>query len=633
MPGEAIGQKLAAVFCAVIGAAVIVGWFLDLRTVVQVLPALVPMQFNTALGILLSAVAIFGLSTGRRRLALATAALTVLIAALTLAEYAGIAVPGLDRLFVEPTITTLSPYPGRMAVNTAISFLFLAGAVLCKLLAVPLSNPLVLFGAPAAFLGALSLVGYAMAIPPGYFWFGTAMALHTAVCFTLLGGALVLEGTRDNPTLRLRLLFVAVGLLCLFALSVTYRELLAIETFSPADHAAIEARLPRVVLLASLVVLALMMLLGHVALSAAKTARALAVSQSRLNTIIHTMPDGLVIIDPQGTIVRMNPAGERIFGYAATECVGRSIAMLMPEEMAQRHGNFLAGYRRGRPSPVIGRDRQVLGRRRDGTLFPLELSVADVWVGDQLIFTGIVRDVSEREAHRLALEAANRELEELTYRTSHDLRAPVASALGLVDIARQATSVGDTALAGEAIARMQAGFARLERLIDGIQQMARVRRAREDKQAVDMAAAVGEALASLANMPNFDRLDIRVDLPAPQGVVTLPSRVGVVLQNLISNAIKYADLDKPAPYVAIGGRIDGDRYVFTVEDNGIGIPPEKSDRLFGMFERFHPRRSAGCGLGLYILRNAVETVGGSVSYTPLPEGSRFTVEMPVGDAG
>ena len=141
-----------------------------------------------------------------------------------------------------------------------------------------------------------------------------------------------------------------------------------------------------------------------------KAEEALRESSERLRAILETAVEGIITIDDRGTIESFNPAAEKIFGYPAREAVGQNITLLMPAPFRQEHDGYLASYRRTGHAKIIGIGREVVGQRKDGTVFPMDLSVSEVRLAQRRMFTGFVRDITERKRlEKEIIEISNRE--------------------------------------------------------------------------------------------------------------------------------------------------------------------------------------------------------------------------------
>src|SRR5579862_4594209 len=160
-------------------------------------------------------------------------------------------------------------------------------------------------------------------------------------------------------------------------------------------------------------------------------------TEERLRAILKTAVEGIITIDERGIVESMNPAAEKIFGFTADEVIGKNVSVLMPSPYLQEHDGYLANYLRSGQAKIIGIGREVVGQRKDGSVFPMDLAVSEVRLAKGRLFTGFVRDISERKRSeaRLAdlaqsLAEKNKELETIVYVASHDLRSPLVNIQG-----------------------------------------------------------------------------------------------------------------------------------------------------------------------------------------------------------
>ncbi|MGQ3295037.1 MAG: sensor histidine kinase, partial [Shinella sp.] len=429
------------------------------------------------------------------------------------------------------------------------------------------------------------------------------------------------------------------GILGLFTylilLAMTYYELSRYEsafgiTFSTNGNSA-RSTLSSLVLISGTLYGGLIVHLYFSSRRARRMAADLAESRGQLSAIIDNAVDGIITIDERGFILSVNPACTRIFGYLPAEMTGRNIKMLMPEPYHSAHDGYLANYHRTGVAKVIGIGREAEGRRKDGSTFALDLAIARLELGGGIIYSGIVRDISERKANEQALIDANAELEEFAYRTSHDLRSPIASSMGLLTISRDMLEEGELTALGQTLRRMEKNFSRLDHLIQNIMILTRNRLMDEDDRAIDLRALVSESIDALSHLEDFKRIRIENHVPEELTIVSKPSKFQVIVGNMLSNAVKYHDPKEAAPAIDVRAFRYAGRMRLSVEDNGLGVPPASRHLLFKMFKRLHPNRSFGSGLGLYILRKSVEALGGTALYEARDKGSRFIIELPDGE--
>ena len=352
---------------------------------------------------------------------------------------------------------------------------------------------------------------------------------------------------------------------------------------------------------------------------------------ARLAAIVETAVDAIITIDERGTIDSFNPAAERLFGYARDEVLGKNISQLMPSPYHEEHDGYLAHYLATGEKRIIGLGREVVAQRKDGTTFPMLLSVSEMRVGNRRMFTGIVHDITlrkqaeERQALLIReLESANEELTSFAYVVSHDLKAPLRAIGSLADWISTDQSEKLDAEGKEHLRLLIQRTRRMDSLIDGILQYSRVGRVREAVVAVDVNAIVQEALAMLAPPPHI-HVEVASELPTVRAERT---RILQLFQNLLSNAIKY--LDKPEGLIRVGCVGHDREWEFSVSDNGQGIETRHFKRIFQLFQTLAPKdRVESTGVGLSLVKKIVEMYGGRVWIESQPGiGSTFFFTLP-----
>ena len=227
------------------------------------------------------------------------------------------------------------------------------------------------------------------------------------------------------------------------------------------------------------------------------------------------------------------------------------------------------------------------------------------------------------------LETKNKELIEFSYRISHDLRAPISSSLGLIKIAQKGVEDQNKSMARNAMTHIETGMGRLATLVEDIINLTKMKLTDIPTKDVNLSKVIDETLESVEHMENYSSIEIDIDNQVAAPLSTKKLFIEQTLQNLVSNAIKYYDPKKPSPYIKIKTRIENETCVVDILDNGIGIPEEYRKDIFGMFKRFHPKHSFGSGLGLYLVSENMKTVDGDVTYTPLDDGTQFTISFPL----
>jgi PAS domain S-box-containing protein len=358
-------------------------------------------------------------------------------------------------------------------------------------------------------------------------------------------------------------------------------------------------------------------------------------SQSELNAVVTHAVDGLITTDATGAIRTINPAGERLFGYSAEEIVGRSIATLLPESGGDDGPHFARFF--GAPDASLGNSHEISARHKDGSTFPIELSISAFTLGDAQHFSGIVRDITRRKEaeqelvdHARALERSNKELDDFAYIASHDLKEPLR---GIHNHARFLLEDNAEKLDQDSTGRLNRLVylsQRMERLVNDLLYFSRLGRQELAIQETDLGEAIADVASTLDMFLEERGAKIVIPVPLPTIVCDKP-RVTELFRNLITNAVKYND--KANKIVEIGFLAkhhteDGTpiRNVLYVKDDGRGIAPEFHQEIFRIFKRLQSSKEGeeGTGVGLTFVKKIVERHGGKIWLESQPgQGTTF----------
>lgn len=352
-------------------------------------------------------------------------------------------------------------------------------------------------------------------------------------------------------------------------------------------------------------------------------------SEARLRTVTETAHDAIIAADAEGVIRYWNPGATRIFGYETAEILGKPLTVLMPEQYHDQHRKGLQRYVATRDAHVVGKTVELEGRRKDGSEFPLELSLAasSADEGVALSFTGVIRDITQRKRIEATLHATNTELEAFSYSVSHDLRAPLRAIHGFARILIEDHNAQLDPEAQRLLGVIDQNTRHMGQLIDDLLAFSRLGRQELDKERVDM-RKLARGIADDVRRAEGDRpLDITVDaLPPARGDrALLRQAVG----NLVENAAKFTRGRTPAR-IEIGSRPDGGQTVYFVKDNGAGFDERYAGKLFGVFQRLHRAEEfEGTGVGLAIVQRIVQRHGGRVwAEGKLDQGATFYFTLP-----
>ena len=376
--------------------------------------------------------------------------------------------------------------------------------------------------------------------------------------------------------------------------------------------------------------------------------------RARLEAILDTAVDAIITIDERGAIESFNPAAARLFDYEAEEVIGTNINRLMPSPYQESHDGYLASYLRTGEKKIIGIGREVTGKRKDDSVFPMDLSISEVVLGSRRIFTGIVRDVTERkrfeaelhqhiqglkEAQQLTerqgehmreqaeeLAAQNKELEQFAYVTSHDLQEPLRMIRSYTQLLTKRYKGRLDGEADEFISFVEGAVDRMQQLITDLLSYSSVGRKGKEFGSVDCETCVARSLANLSIA--LEETGATVERSALPQIFGDSTQLTQLFQNLIGNALKYRA--QVTPRIEVRAERQGREWLLAVSDNGVGIAPEHNERIFGMFQRLHGREEyPGTGIGLAICKKIVDQHGGRIWLESQPgQGSKFFFTLP-----
>lgn len=234
---------------------------------------------------------------------------------------------------------------------------------------------------------------------------------------------------------------------------------------------------------------------------------------------------------------------------------------------------------------------------------------------------------SEQLAYKKLTEI-NSELEEFAYRTSHDLRSPIISSIRLLDMTEKSINKNEFDKAGFSLSHAKKSLQKLETLIKDILILTEAKNKEEPLQDIKIDLLVTTALEKMEHMKSFENISIETSFQHKTTVHAKESRINMILENLISNAIKYHNPEEECPYINISTTDRNNRFILEVKDNGLGIPKNQHENLFTMFKRFHPKIAFGSGLGLYLMKKSADVLNGEISFKDNGGGSAFTLSIP-----
>jgi two-component system sensor kinase FixL len=366
--------------------------------------------------------------------------------------------------------------------------------------------------------------------------------------------------------------------------------------------------------------------------------QALRETAARLRTLTETAVDGVILIDARGVVLMFNPACEKLFGYSADTVIGENVKMLMPQPYRHEHDRYITNYRDTRDPKIIGSGREVIGLRKDGSTFPMDLSVGEARQDGESIFVGIIRDLTSRKRTEAELEQARAELVrvarvtalgELTAAIAHEVNQPLTGLVssGNACLRWLAGDVPNLKAARGSVERMISAGSRAGEVIRRIRAL--VAKAPPLRDRLNINDAITEVIALIRGEIQRNRISLRTKLSTDVPLV-LGDRIQLqqVILNLILNAVEAMSDVSPQPReLSVSSAKDGPNgALVSVRDSGTGLDGAALDRLF---EAFYTTKAHGMGIGLAVSRTIIQAHGGRLWAAPnVPQGAIFQFTLP-----
>jgi len=329
-----------------------------------------------------------------------------------------------------------------------------------------------------------------------------------------------------------------------------------------------------------------------------------------IRTFLESLAEGVVIIDSQGTILLVNDRAVQMFGFPKEEIVGKPHSLLLPERFIKAHEEHVANFFTEPRIRPMGLDLELTGRRRDGSEFPVEISLSYLETINGSLALAFISDITLRKEAERSLKERNRELDAFAHTVAHDMKASLNAMMLYCQYLELSADDVPYQQIKELAGKLLSSGVKLNQIIEGLLLLSSVSRENTPSEPVDMTPLVAEAVERLHILIDDKKAVIRLPEQFPKALGYAPW-VEEIWFNYISNAIKYGGTP---PVVDIGATMRMDGYVeFWVRDNGPGLTPEEQKEIF---EYGRPRRESteeGHGLGLSIARRIAEKLNGQVS--------------------
>lgn len=337
---------------------------------------------------------------------------------------------------------------------------------------------------------------------------------------------------------------------------------------------------------------------------------------SKLLTVIESVPSGIIITDARGKIVLCNTETEKMFGYGDGELIGQEIECLVPRRARDRHPELRDGFAAKPSKRQMGAGRDLTGVKKDGSEIPVEIGLNHINTADGIFVLASIVNITERKAVEEKLHTAylqvqqkNEEMEQFVYTVSHDLKAPLVTSTSFMSFLKEDIAAGKYNEVGDSLERLDKAHKRMQELISDLLQLSRAGRMELELSSIPLREIMNIIIEEYSDKIEQKKIDVRIpeDLPVITGD---RKRVHQIFENLINNAIKYSS-DVPSPQIQVLWRDEPAEFQIGIKDNGPGIEPKYHQKIFGLFQRLDTDKE-GTGVGLTIVSRVIKLHGGRV---------------------
>ncbi|HTL81206.1 MAG TPA: ATP-binding protein [Bacteroidia bacterium] len=360
-----------------------------------------------------------------------------------------------------------------------------------------------------------------------------------------------------------------------------------------------------------------------------------------VDAIFHYAGEGILVADSKGEIIRINPAAESMFGYEPGELTGKKIEILIPDRFGEKHVHHRDQYNENPHSRKMGIGFALYGKRKNGTEFPVEVSLSPFTSNGQNFVIGFIIDITIRKKQQDELELlarnlkdSNAELENFAYISSHDLQEPLRKIQSFGDRIQMMEGANLSEKSRDYLSRMLNAASRMQNLINDLLSFSRLTTRAQEFMSLDLNRVLEEVKSDMEI--TIEKTGAKITSSKLPVIEAEPTQMRQLFQNLLSNAIKFRKEDQ-SPVIDISWEDVDRRSAYgpgminlKIRDNGIGFDEKYNDRIFNIFQRLDGKKYEGSGIGLSICKKiALRHNGNIIAYSKPGEGTTFVVTLPL----
>lgn len=350
-------------------------------------------------------------------------------------------------------------------------------------------------------------------------------------------------------------------------------------------------------------------------------------AEKKFRAAFDAAPCSMIMVNQDGKIILANQKTEQIFGYMKEEIIDKNIETLVPDETKLQHPTFVKSYILDPKPRGMGLGRELFGRHKSGKQIPVEIGLQPIFFDGEKFVISSILDITKRKESEVTIQDKSDEIQQFSYRTSHDLKAPLLSISGLTDFVLDDLDDGNIEESRLNIQKIKSLTTQLSTLVDDILALTKIDFEEEVKSFFKFNNFIENVKLKFSHLINQNNINIETSFLHKKELSVQPTRLTQILDNLICNAMKYCDKNKDKSEITVSTFSDKTKFYIQVEDNGIGIPEEHQSEVFDMFKRFHDESVKGSGLGLYIIKKHIEKIGAKIDFESSKSGTSFYLEI------